>query len=124
MRTRRRRAARRSPPRGRDGGGLGDLAKDRVAGLVPEGVVHLLEMVNVEVDDGEVGAATALGPVEFLDQALFEEAVVEDAGQLVPEGHLLDLRAGVEADVVQAVDSGRRTGGGGEAKRQRLKNSL
>ena len=63
---------------------VGDLAEDLISGVMAEGVVDLLEAVEVEHEDGEwaVGAA---GAVEGAGEAIFEEAAVGEAGEFVVE---------------------------------------
>ena len=60
---------------------LGKGADPRVAGLVAERVVDLLQAVEVEHDDAEVGAGPSAAGDSF--EVLVERAMVAEAGEAV-----------------------------------------
>ena len=62
-----------------------------VAGGVAVGVVELLEVVDVEDDDGDLLLAVA-GALERLVERVVQPAVVEHPGQRVLQGQALDAR--------------------------------
>ncbi len=64
---------------------VGDLAEQVVADVVAPGVVDQLEAVDVEEEQGDVGAVAA-GPGEGLLQVVEQERPVGEAGQRVVEG--------------------------------------
>ena len=66
-----------------------DLAQDGVARRVPERVVHGLEVVEVEEDDGAAGAM-APAPAQRLDDPVLEQRAVRQAGQGVVERLVLE----------------------------------
>src|SRR3712207_1702215 len=70
--------------------GAGQDAEALVAGGVAPAIVHLLEVVDVEGDDGH-GVLLALGAAKLLLQALLERAVVEQAGERVLQGEGLEV---------------------------------
>ena len=83
---------------------------------MPVGVVQLLEVVDVQEEQGEV-LVVAPGPLQFVREALLEVAVVVEARQPVGEGHLLDLlvEGGVGdlgGDLVREESLGCRGGSG------------
>ncbi len=67
-----------------------DRADDLVAGLVAAGVVDVLEAVEVEQVERAL-AAVARGVGDELGQLLVEAAAVEEAGQRVVVGEVLEL---------------------------------
>ena len=67
----------------------GKLLQQRVAGRVAERVIHLLEMVQVEVEDRQAFALSE-GPKRLL-QAKLELTPVDQPGQLVVHGEMLHL---------------------------------
>ena len=77
-----------------------DLAEQRVPGLVPEGVVDLLEVIEVDQQEGQAAACVAAlgqrgqGPVELVEQA----TTVAEPGELV--GHRLLLLRLIEAPLL------------------------
>src|SRR5205823_12308859 len=77
-------------PAQRTGQAAGDLADHRVADQVAVGVVDPLEVVDVDHDRGDrLGGAGGSAQVPPTD--LEEVATVEQAGQRVPVGEILDL---------------------------------
>ena len=72
------------------------LLQQRIAGRMPERVVDVLELVEVEHEDGERLAPPAQARARFLD-LLHEERAVGQAGQQVVVRHVDDLRLGAPA---------------------------
>ena len=95
--------------------GVTDAAQDLVADQVAVLLVDLLELVEVEEDQGEVAAGNARGALDLAQQALVQRRVVEAAGQPVGAGLLRDR--GVEAGV--AARGGGELGEGLRAARGR-----
>ncbi len=64
---------------------LSDRAQDSVAGLVAMGVVHVLEVVQIEEDERErVADAVRAAPLEH--ELLVEHPAVGEAGEAVGRG--------------------------------------
>jgi len=66
------------------------LRQHPVAGLMAEDVVHVLEAVEVHIEDGE-GPACALGAEHRTHQQLVEEFAVGQPGERVVGGLVLEL---------------------------------
>ena len=66
-----------------------DVEEQTVADLVSEAVVHQLEPVEVEEDDGD-GRIPACRTLQRVRQAVVEERAVREAGELVVEGAVLE----------------------------------
>jgi hypothetical protein len=102
--------------------GGADLGKQAVALEVPEALVHLLEAVEVEQDDGELPRVAEVTG-DFFVEALLQRPVVADAGQLVAAGERPErLVAGAQAEE-QDDDTGRdrgQAGGLDQGEYQRL----
>ena len=64
----------------------GALAEDLVAGLVPEGVVDLLEAVEIQEQQGALAVGVARDLGEVLLEGDVEEVAVAELGQLVVVG--------------------------------------
>ena len=80
-------------------GRLGDGLEQPVAGLVPEGVVGGLEVIDVEEQQAQRFAATD-GSAEVLAEPFEPEAAVVETGQGVDGGH--PLEAFVSQSVVES----------------------
>ena len=75
--------------------GAAELGEDDVADGVPEAVVDLLEIVDIEHEQRERQRVDA-GALDLLRQLTAEVALVPDAGEVVGVGEVLDLVAGAE----------------------------
>ena len=74
---------------------VGDRAQQRIAGRVPERVVHLLELVEIDEQHREVAVALHRGQREL--HLVVEEDAVRQAGQRVVARQMVDLRLGILA---------------------------
>ncbi len=77
-----------------------NLAQDFVSQQVAELIVQPLELIDVGHDHGHAGSVAA-GTLDFFQDPQFEEAAVEDSGQSIEVGQLLDA-----LDVVRVLDGG------------------
>jgi hypothetical protein len=58
--------------------------------MVTEGIVDLLEAIEVKKEDSETGFLAA-GALDFLAKAVFQQDAVGQAGEAVVEGEELEL---------------------------------
>ena len=72
---------------------VGGLAEDGVAGEVAEGVVDLVEVVDVGQDEGEV-IALSVGALQLVVQDVEDGGAVPEAGECVPRGLAVEGFAG------------------------------
>ena len=75
---------------------VGELGEQQVARVVPQGVVHELEVVEVEEHDPDAGVVAA-GPRDGLVEHLLEQVPVRQARELVVVGQERDLLLGLLA---------------------------
>ena len=75
------------------------LPQQVVAREVPVGVVHALEVVDVEHDERQA-RVVALGPIELALQRLVEVPAVEDLREAVHRHQPVDLLVVVDLDVL------------------------
>ena len=87
---------------------VGDCGEERVAGVVAEGVVDPLHVVEVEEEHGDV-ATVALGPGEGLPEPVEQQPSVREPGEAVVQGGVqqptLDLAGG--GDVLAGGEAAR-----------------
>ena len=84
---------------------VGDALQQRIAGLVAEHMVDVSEIVDVELDQGDVRAARSRG-VDIVVELVDERGVVGQAGECVEIGEIVNARL-VElapADVLHRAD--------------------
>ena len=74
----------------------GGSLEEAIAGVVAEGVVDVLEAVEVEHEDGDA-ALVAGGESDGLGDAVLEEGAIGEAGEAVVEGEVVDAGFGLLA---------------------------
>ena len=97
-----------------------DLAEQRVPGLVPERVVDLLEVIEVDKQEGQpaslssAGRQRGQGPVELME----ELSTISESGELI--GHGLVVAGSVEGPLLAQgdgqPDAGNKKGGSSESE--------
>ena len=82
---------------------LGNLDEQQIAGVMPQGIVDDLETVHVDEHDRQLPVLAA-GSEQGLSQPGFEVVAVEEAGQRIVPGEVVDARFGglAFADVGEA----------------------
>ena len=80
------------------------LAQQFVAGRVPQGIVDLLEPVQVE-EHGQYAAALTFGPLDCLCQTIHRQVAVGQPGQLVVVRLVYQLLFGLQALVDLALQA-------------------
>ena len=89
----------------------GDGHQEPVAGLVTEGVVDVLEVVEVDEQRRPTGAVAAVADQQLLD-AVHDQRPVRQPGQRIVEGLIAQL-VGLRADEVRHLSSEVDAGGNG-----------
>jgi hypothetical protein len=103
------------------------LAEDAIADLVAEGIVDVLEAIEVDEQDGQSGLV-AVGTLQGLVQSVAKQQAVGQAGQRVVVGLVIELIVGLPqfgdvgeyADIVRELSIGVMD----SADRQRFQESL